>query len=330
MLALAAVRPAGAVDLAQRSLTLSDNSASASAVYDFKLTLNDASSTLGSIEFQFCSNSALIGDPCDAPAGFDASSSTLTNQSGASGFAINPASTTNNLIISRTPASPAGSDLEYVFSGVINPSSGGSEYVRVQTYSSGDASGPSTNQGALAFAIISPVQIQAQVPPYVTFCTGVTISGYDCSQTSGDYIDFGELSPSRTATGSQQLLVATNAPNGYNIFVSGTTMTSGNNVISAMANNANAVPGTGQFGLNLVANSFPLVGADVAGPGVATPTNNYDQPNLFRFVPGEAVASASTSSDYRKFTVSYVVDVPSGQAPGIYATTMTYIALGNF
>ncbi|MGH7240070.1 MAG: hypothetical protein ACREHG_08400, partial [Candidatus Saccharimonadales bacterium] len=141
---------------------------------------------------------------------------------------------------------------------------------------------------------------------------------------------FGELTPGQTATGQEQFLVATNAKDGYNISVSGHTMTSGNNIIAPLNNSGQSVVGTSQFGLNLVANSNPVIGQDPSGPGVGTVTSNYDQPNIFRFDSGETLATSTTPSNYRKYTVSYIVNRPAGQTPGIYATTMTFIALGNF
>lgn len=316
--------------LSQTSLTLSDNNASATASYDFKFTLGDASSSLGSIEFQFCSNSALITDPCDAPAGFSAVSATLTTQAGATGFTISPLSTANNIILSRTPAIPASANLEYLFNNVTNPNAAGSDYVRVQTFPTSDASGANTNQGGLAFAILSQVQVQAQVPPYITFCAAVTISGFNCANANGDYVDFGELSSRTTAFATQQLLVQTNAKSGYNITVNGETMVSGNNALQPLNSGGNSSPGTSQFGLNLVSNQSPAVGAAPAGPGVGNAGNGYGEPNIFRFNSGEVVASAAQASDSRLFTVSYIVNIPPGQAPGIYVATMTYVATGNF
>lgn len=316
--------------LGSRSAMMSNNLAGASSDYDMRLSLSDSASQLGSIEFLFCSNSSLMVDPCQAPTGFDATAVTLVNQSGETGFTVSALSNANTIIISRTAAVPSAKDLEYEFAGITNPSSEGSYFIRLITYSSTDASGTPTNHGGLAFAITSAATIQAQVPPYITFCTGITISGFDCSNASGDYIDFGELSPGHVATGEEELLVATNATSGYNINIVGRTMTSGNNTIDALSNNAASIPGKSQFGLNLTANTSPQIGQDPSGPGTGAVTNNYSQPNSFRFNSGELLASSSTVSDYKKYTVSYIVNRPAHQAPGVYATTMTFVALGNF
>jgi hypothetical protein len=126
------------------------------------------------------------------------------------------------------------------------------------------------------------------------------------------------------------MLLATNAANGYIIQVYGSTMTSGNNIINALASNAGSHPGSSQFGINLRANSVPPVGGDPTGPGIGQPAAGYNIPNSFRFVPDDIVASSVAPDDWRKYTASYLVNVPSDQPPGVYASTVTYVAAGSF
>lgn len=322
---------ASSLELAQRSLNLSDDSTGVATDYQVNLKLNNTSDSLGSIVFLFCSNTPLIADPCTAPTGLDASGASLISQNGATGFVISPGSNANKLVISRAPAAPAGSDLSYIFSNITNPSQTGGDYLRIITTTGANATGTDTNDGGLAFAITNAVKIRAEVPPYLTFCTGVTITGYDCANARGDYINFGELSSNHTSSSQQQLLAATNAASGYTISLLGNTMTSGNNTIQPLSTNSYSRPGTSQFGLNLVANSNPRIGANPSGLGQNTSVSTgYNQTNSFRFRSGEVVASSSAPANYRKYTVSYIVNVPKKQKPGIYATTITYVALGNF
>ena len=49
-------------------------------------------------------------------------------------------------------------------------------------------------------------------------------------------------------------------------------MTSGNNVIPALTGASPVQTGTGQFGINLRANSAPQGGQDVSGTGFGLPT----------------------------------------------------------
>lgn len=316
--------------LGARSVQLSNSLASATANYILSFT-GQTAGTVGSIRLQFCANDPLIGLPCTAPSGFDLSGASLSDQTGMTGFAIDAAdSTANVLVLGRTAGPSIASASTYTLSGVVNPDTEGSYYVRLETYATSDASGPHSDYGGLAFAITGAINISTYVPPYLLFCTGVTIQPYDCSTANGNYINFGEFTPGTTATGQTQLLVATNAADGYSIRVNGTTLTSGNNTIPPLATSDVSRRGVSQFGLNLRANGTPPVGSDPQGDGAGTPAPDYNAPDFFRYNNGEVVAGALTSDSYRLYTASYIVNISTQQPPGIYVSTISYVALANF
>ncbi|MDB5170579.1 MAG: hypothetical protein JWO35_273 [Candidatus Saccharibacteria bacterium] len=321
--------PAYGVQLGDRALQIASSEASATTDYRLTFTLPTAG-TLGSIDIEFCSNDPFPGTACTAPAGLDASTAVLADQTGATGFSIDGASTTNRIVLTRPPASEPTGPATYHFSGVTSPSTPGSYYARIQTFATADATGPASDYGGLAFAITNAISISATVPPYLIFCTGVTIPGFNCVNASGDYIDFGELSPSKAHGGTSQFLVATNAVDGYGVTVNGTTLTSGNNIIPAMASNDVSRPGLGQFGFNLRANATPSSGSDPSGPGAGQPQSNYNQPNSYRFVSGDSIVINPAADNIRVYTSSYIANIPTIQAPGIYVTTLTYVCLALF
>jgi len=117
---------------------------------------------------------------------------------------------------------------------------------------------------------------------------------------------------------------------GYSLSINGTTMLSGTNVIPALVSNDVSRPGTSQFGVNLRNNSNPDTGLNPSGSGTASVAANYNVPDRFRFVTGEQIASSSTSDEYRKYTVSYLVNIAKNQAPGIYVSTITYLCTATF
>lgn len=317
--------------LTSRSLQLTDERAGAHNV-TYKLAFSIATGgSIGSLEFQFCSNSALIVDPCVAPFGFDALNATLTAQTGTAGFVKSASSSVNDIIMTQLPPNPTNAGpVSFTFSNVVNPTDMGSYYVKVFTYSSADATGSPIDFGAMAFPIGLEYQISTEVPPYITFCAGTAISAFDCSTATGDQIDFGEFNSAVSSVASSQLLVATNAGSGYNITATGLTMTSGNNEIPPLSTTQSSTVGKSQFGINLRANTAPQIGANATGPGTGTVTNNYNQVNKFRFVSGEQIAHATEAQDYKKYTISYLVNVSKDQAPGVYSTTLTYVCLANF
>jgi hypothetical protein len=239
--------------------------------------------------------------------------------------------TANNIVLSRTAASLVPAEtITLQFSGVINPSVLGSFYGRIQTFPTMDASGLPTDVGGDAMAITNSISVTTYVPPYLLFCTAVTIPNLNCNDANGNYIDFGNLSPFSTGSSESQMVVATNALNGYGIQVIGNSMTSGNNVISPLGVSDLATPGANQFGLNLVANTSPQVGNNAQGPGSGQPLPSYGLPNIFRFNSGDTLASSNTVSANKEYTISYIINIAHSQPPGYYATTLTYVALGNF
>ncbi len=321
---------AGAATMTVRSVKLSNSDAGATATYGFTFDII-TQHLLGSIQMQFCSNDPFPGLPCTPPVGMDASTATLTSQTGAVGFTISPNSTANNLLITRPASVSVPITSSYEFSGITNPSAAGSYYVRLQTFASTDGSGAAIDSGGLAFVIgAGKVSLSVKVPPYLLFCSGVVINDNFCTSTTGDYINFGNLSAVTAKSAQSQLLVATNGQFGYGITMSGTTMTSGTNVITAMSVDDVSRPGLNQFGVNLRANSSPAIGSDPVGPGTGQPTPNYNIPDRFRFNSGDIIASNANPEDTRKYTVSYIVNISGGQPVGVYVTTLSYICLANF
>lgn len=315
--------------LPSRSIMLSNNTQGATSTYKLSFNL-PSTATLGSIKLMICANSPIDGDVCNAPAGFSFLTATLANQTGETGFTISPATTANELILTRTAVAGVPGPVSYTLNTVTNPASPGSYYGRTQTFATEDASGPENEFGGLAFSINASVSITATVPPYLLFCSGVVISGMDCGTANGNYVNFGTLTPVQAKSGQTEMVAATNAENGYSIAVDGTTMTSGNNVISAISGPDVSRPGTNQFGINLVGNVDPAVGANPAGGGVAAPLVNYAQTNRYMFSPSATLASSPTPDLYKKFTVSYVVNVSKDQAPGVYVSTLTYVCTASF
>lgn len=322
--------PAYGAQLGQRSFDQSSNNISAQDLATLSFSLVDTS-TIGSVEFQFCSNDPFPEDACIAPAGFNASGTFLTSQQGVTGFSIDTNnSNANTIILSRPPALANSGPASYTFNPIKNPSSPGSYYVRIQTFGSPDGSGTASDYGGIAFVIVNQVSINAEVPPYLLFCTGITVSNFNCANAVGDYIDFGEFSSARASSATSQMLVATNAQQGYAISIDGTTLASGNNSIAALSTGDVSRPGTAQFGFNLKSNTTPRGGSEVAGPGTSQASPNYAQPDIYRFNPSDTVVADPKSDDIRVYTSNYIVNVPKAQSPGIYVSTVTYVCLANF
>lgn len=320
---------ASAGQLQNRTVRLSNNTPDAENVsYGFSFGLFTMS-TIGSIELKFCGNSALFDDPCDPPWGFDASNVTIANETGVTGLLVHANSGGNDVILTRPPTVVGAVPVSFDLGNIINPADPGSFYVRMFTYPTTDATGPPTDIGAAALAVTNDVTVSAEVPPYLIFCSAATIPSLDCSNTDGNYVNLGDLGADRTSSGETQLLAATNADFGYTIRSLGPTMTSGNNILPPMETTPSQT-GVSQFGINLRKNTTPAVGRDPDGGGSADAAAGYNQANRFRYADGDIIAAANSVQDYRRFTVSYVVNVNKNQPPGVYVTTITYLCLANF
>jgi hypothetical protein len=289
-------------------------------------------SNIGSIQFQYCSNSPLFTEPCTPVPGLNVTSAGIFSQTGLNGFSVSGATTASNLIITRSPVAEVSTNATFIFSNIVNPSTADSvNYVRITVYDNINTTGAIIDTGAVVFVVDDRFNIDAYVPPYLTFCIAVIVS-IDCSSVSGFLVNFGEFNTNATVAVTTQMAGATNDPTGYNIFMNGQTLLSGSNIIPALATQTPSQIGQSQFGVNLRANSNPSVGSNPdAGPVASgSPAPNYNTPNSFRFVSGERVAGSAISTGFNRFTVSYIVNVSENQKPGIYATTLNYTAIASF
>jgi hypothetical protein len=237
----------------------------------------------------------------------------------------------HDIVFGGAPVAVNNTPIVFVVQGITNPlNPNETNFGRIYTYASNNGSGASIDDGGVTFATSSPINISSEVPPYIQFCIAQIIAGLDCGNAAGFLVDLGEFSRLSPKTGEAQMLLATNAAYGAGVTLAGTTLQSGNNVIPALAVPTAQTPGLSQFGINLRSNSNPNVGIDPVGPGVAAVSPGYDTPNQFKFVAGDQLVSTSTTTDLRKFTISFVTNINQNQAPGVYSTTVSFICLANF
>ena len=208
------------------------------------------------------------------------------------------------------------------------PDSAGTQYIRITTHASNDATGPNIDSGGMAYSLSSKISLSTEVEPYLLMCSAVTIQSTDCATASGTKLDFGTFSSDTSSSLNSQIVAASNSPTGIAISVLGSSLTSGNSTIDRLTSPTINREGRSQFGLNLRDNSDPNIGSDPTG--TITPSASYNLPNRYMFTSGSVIASSSTFTDLSKLTISYVVNVDEDQEPGIYTSTLTYIGLATF
>jgi hypothetical protein len=314
--------------LSDRKVEILNSTQSVVTSHNFSFTV-PGFDPIGSIQFEYCENSPLPEVACDAPAGLSTSAAVLDDQSGETGFSILNPPQANKIILTRTATPSSALPVSYDFGNITNPSEANKPvYIRISTYVSEDATGSATDAGSVVFSTAQNIAVNGFVPPYIIFCVGVTVD-VDCMSTAGSLLNFGELSTSQTRSVTSQYSGSTNDPGGYTTTLSGATMTSGTNTIAPLSTAGFSQPGQPQFGLNLRDNSSPDVGTEPAGPGTSAPTGQAANVNQF-YYGNSVISSSAISTDFKRFTVSYIVNVPTSQPSGIYATTVTYIAVAAF
>lgn len=286
---------------------------------------------VGSIDMLFCDD-PIPYMPCETPVGLNVADAVLAEQSGETGFSVLSKST-NHIVLSRAPvAISANQPSSYTFSGIVNPTDTSKSFsIRLRSHGTADASGSQIDFGSVKGQVTDGVVIETQVPPMLIFCVAQEVSD-NCTKTNGNFFtDMGTLSPSSTLTAQSQMAVGTNASGGFAITANGLSMSAGTNSIDPLEVPTESVQGTNQFGMNLVANSLPQIGGDPEGEWTnAIGSADYSIPNKYKYKPGDVVAYSPNVSLMKKFTVSYIVNSSDDLHPGVYSTTISFVASGRF
>lgn len=143
----------------------------------------------------------------------------------------------------------------------------------------------------------------------------------------------GSFTPTAATMTTTSFSVINHTSYGYIVQVVGAPLKNGDHTISPMTTSGPSLPGTEQFGINLVANTQPeSIGANPNqenfGQGVTAP--NYATANEYRFVSGETLAYAPKSSGKTTFTISYLVNVEGLTPGGEYKSEQTLIVTGTY
>lgn len=144
---------------------------------------------------------------------------------------------------------------------------------------------------------------------------------------NGGTYDLGILDASTTGAVMASFTVRSYLSSGYVVTVNGSapSTTGAAHTLTAMNTLAGSSPGTEQFGINLVDNSSPNVGADPAQLpdgtfGFGAAVSGYDTANLFKFIDGDTVAFSTKSSGQTNYSMSIIANVaretPAGQYGG--------------
>jgi len=287
---------------------------------------------IGSVDMLICNN-PIPYETCVPPTGVDASNAVLASQTGEIGFSI-LSKTNNHIILTRTPGAitTGGTVSSYTFNNVKNSVDTSQAFaIRLQSHTSTDATGAQVDFGSVRSQIETGIVLETQVPPMLVFCLAQEVSDNCVSTNETYYSDMGDMSDTSTLTAQSQMAVGTNASGGFAITANGTAPAAGTNVIDSPTVPTPSTLGQNQFGINLVENSVPAVGGNPEGDWVnAVPAPGYNEPNKYKYTSGDVVAFSPNVSLMKKYTVSYILNSSKTLRAGVYTTTITYIASGQF
>jgi hypothetical protein len=149
-------------------------------------------------------------------------------------------------------------------------------------------------------------------------------------------INLGKLSTTATTTATATFSVEAYLSHGYTV-TNGSPGPSydGYTMDSPSSATASAI-GTEQFGMNLVANTFPSTfGANpVQAPdgtfSYGEPTYAYDTANAYRYVEGDTIAESTSSSSFTIYTISYIFNISNITPGGTYTFNHVLVATGDY
>lgn len=197
---------------------------------------------------------------------------------------------------------------------ITNTTTNGSKVIAI--------SGTFTDTGNITVNILTDdqVAVTADVAQSLTFSiSDNTIEFGTLSASAATFAD--DAGGNATEVEAHNLIVGTNAANGYTMTVNGTTLTSGSFTIATTSANTTSSVGSEQFGLRMTASGGTgAVSVPYAASGFAFDSLNF---------PDEVVAATGASAN-TTYSVRYIANIAANTEAGAYSATLTYVATANF
>jgi hypothetical protein len=148
-------------------------------------------------------------------------------------------------------------------------------------------------------------------------------------------VSLGSLSTSLTRTGTSTFSVLNYTSYGYIVQTLGNPPSNGGHTLSGMSSPGTSTNGTEQFGINLIDNSSPDIGASPSQVpdssfGFGTAAASYNTPNNFKYISGNTIASAPKSSGKTTYTISYIANISNNTPGGSYSGNQTLVVVGTY
>jgi len=159
--------------------------------------------------------------------------------------------------------------------------------------------------------------------------------------------NLGYLSSSSVATATGTFSIRDYLSQGYIVETDSPPPANAFHTITALSTASLSAPGTEQFGMNLVANTSPSIGAapvqnpssvfsfgsvtsGAPGPNGTSVAAGYSTANYFKYNSGDIIAASNQSSGETDYTISYITNISSSTAAGAYTFNQVLIALPTY
>ena len=341
--------------LSPRSVQMSSSATSATNVqYTMNFTTS-AAYTIQTVVFEVCTD-PFVGTTCTAPdATFNWNKSTVTinAQSGIAGLSVDTTdSTATKLVLSRTSGSIGSGVAASVqlgtgtATGVTNPSSLGTFYMRMYTLNNatGATNGTLQDAGGVALSTANAVNVTAKVQESLTFCAYAAASSNTCATVTSNSANLGDANGILSATSGAGadytknvfFNVATNSSqSGTSVAVNmaGTTLTSGSNTIAAIGASCTAdstSSATAQFGIRLSALATGVSADNSYNCGSGNHKFDVSSTPNITSVGGQQIAHMTGANAEGQTTVELLGKAASTTLAGIYTTSLSFIAAPTY
>jgi hypothetical protein len=206
--------------------------------------------------------------------------------------------------------------LTFTADNALNPSSASTYVISI--------AGAFGDSGDISVSILNDdqVSIAATVAQSITFSISDNTASFGTLTSGSARYASGTGNGDTSEVEAHNIIVGTNAANGYTLTASGTTLTSGANTIDAIgSSNTASSPGTEQFGLRMTSSGGNgAVFAPYAAAGFAFDTAAFP----------DVVASSTVSSANTTYSARYLANITSNTEAGSYSAVITYAATANY
>jgi hypothetical protein len=348
---------ASAAQVTERSIALSNSSASATGVsYTVNFTAVQAA---GAFVVDFCSDSPVLGQTCTAPTGFNATAAASTT----SGFTSVTGATSKVTVTGTINASDV---VSVAITGITNPSTAGPLYARIVTYANGtdaagytsadpDAVGVHKDDGGVAVSITPTIGVSGAVLESMTFCVSSAAITDNCVTTSAPTLKIGEivgstqaLDAAHVSTGDIYTQLSTNASNGAVVNLKSSATSCGGLINSSKPTGCYILPALGsditagqaKFGVK-TATATNLDGNSNGALQPVTGSGYSNSAYALNYVAGNATGVTSTYGDPfidtngapangKNMKLTFGASVSNSTPAGLYSADLSLVATGKF